>query len=605
MGVLIGTPEYMSPEQAEMTVLDIDTRTDVYSLGVMLYELMTGVLPFDPKELRKSGFDEIRRKIREVEPSKPSARISTLPDVAKKRKIELPALRRELKGDLDWITLRAMEKDRTRRYGSPNELAADVDRYLTDQPVFATPPSVAYKSGKFVKRHKAGVAAGAAVCLALIAGIVGTTVGLVRATHAESEAKREAAAAEQVSGFLVDLFKVSDPSEARGNTITAREILDRGAEKIEGELGDQPLVQVRLMRTMGDVYFALGLYSRAERLLERTVDLQQQKVGPTAPDTLDTMKWLATLYKMSGEPDRAEHLYREIVEGYSQTLGEEDFSTLIALRDLANILQLQRRYQEAETILLPLIESTERVFGRDHEAYLQANFIAGCMYANQSRYGDAERFLGASLRAAQIIWGEDDLRTYDVMRYLGESIFKQGRHEEAEQLFADAKDNMRRIGGREHPVTLWNESEVARILGEAGRFEESERLLLKIIKTQQTVLGAKSAHTLTTMDVLAEVYVKWERYDKANACLLDVLQVRRRMLGEENEKTQTTIYELARVAALKGDRAKAITWLRLAADNGFANAGLIESDRDLRPLRGDPEFERILADVETAARVNP
>jgi non-specific serine/threonine protein kinase/serine/threonine-protein kinase len=274
MGVLIGTPEYMSPEQAEMTVLDIDTRTDVYSLGVMLYELMTGVLPFDPKELRSSGFDEIRRKIREEEPSKPSARISTLPDVAKKRKIELPTLRRELKGDLDWITLRAMEKDRTRRYGSPNELAADVDRYLTDQPVLATPPSAVYRTRKFVRRHKVGVLAGAVVVLALLAGIAGTTIGLVRATRAEAEAKREAAAAKQVSDFLVDLFNVSNPSEARGSTITAREILDRGAERIEEELKDQPLVQAQMMHTMGKVYRSLGIYDEADSMLERAVDLR-------------------------------------------------------------------------------------------------------------------------------------------------------------------------------------------------------------------------------------------------------------------------------------------------------------------------------------------
>src|SRR5512137_388222 len=173
LGVLIGTPEYMSPEQAEMTGQNIDTRTDVYSLGAILYELLVGALPFDPKELRRAGFDEIRRKIREVDPPKPSTKLSTMGEAsttqAQNRRTEGPALIRQLRGDLDWITMKALEKDRTRRYGSPSDLEADIDRYLHNQPIVARPPSTVYKAGKFVRRHRFGVGVASAVAMLLIA----------------------------------------------------------------------------------------------------------------------------------------------------------------------------------------------------------------------------------------------------------------------------------------------------------------------------------------------------------------------------------------------------------------------------------------------------
>ncbi len=239
-GFRLGTPGYMSPEQAEITGMDIDTTTDVYSLGVVLYSLLTGVLPFDREQLLEGGYSEMQRIIREEEPLKPSTRVKALgekaTDIARARQTNTRSLTKNLRGDLDWITLKCLEKDRTRRYQSAAELAADLQRHLRDEPVLASPPSTAYRMKKFVLRHKVGVVAGALVVLALALGIAGTTVGMLRALRAEAEAStqadiasREADAAQQVSDFLVNLFKVSDPSESLGNSITAREILDAGA----------------------------------------------------------------------------------------------------------------------------------------------------------------------------------------------------------------------------------------------------------------------------------------------------------------------------------------------------------------------------------------
>ena len=228
-GQLIGTPGYMSPEQAEMTGLNVDTTTDVYSLGVLLYELLVGAPPFDPESIREAGLDAIQRMIREVDPPRPSTRISRLGDeattVALKRRAEPATLERQLRGELDWIIMRAMEKDPNRRYTSASEFAADVSRSLAHEPVLASPPSNSYRIRKFVLRHRIAVTAGATVILAMLLGTVGTTIGLLRARQAQNQATQEAEKAKQVSEFLVGVFKVSDPSEALGNTITAREIL--------------------------------------------------------------------------------------------------------------------------------------------------------------------------------------------------------------------------------------------------------------------------------------------------------------------------------------------------------------------------------------------
>jgi len=283
VGQLVGTPEYMSPEQADLDGGGIDTRTDVYALGVVLYELLVGQLPFTSAELKKMGFHEVLRTIKEVEPPKPSTRWSTIslatePEVAalwENRRTNANALRRKLKGDLDWITMKALEKERERRYETANALAQDVKRHLRDLPVVAGPPSTTYRMQKFVRRNRTGVIAAGFVFVAVIAGIFGTTAGMIRAVRAEKRAVVEAETALQVSDFLVDLFEVADPDQARGNSITAREILNAGSQRIEDELAAQPATQARLMNTIGKVYRNLGLFEEALPQLESSLALRR------------------------------------------------------------------------------------------------------------------------------------------------------------------------------------------------------------------------------------------------------------------------------------------------------------------------------------------
>ena len=268
LGLLVGTPEYMSPEQAEMTGLDVDTRTDIYALGVLLYELIVGALPFDSVRLRRAGYAEIQRIIREEEPARPSTRLSSLgataSEVARRRHTDLPSLMRELRGDLDWITLKSMEKDRTRRYASASELAADLSRHLADEPVSARPANFAYRSRKFVRRHRAGVAIGAAAIAVLVAFGATMAVQSSRIAAQRDLATRERDRAERVSGFLVSLFEASDPDRSKGEKVTARQILDLGRQRLDSELKDQPQTRAALLHTIGSVYAALDLNDVAE-----------------------------------------------------------------------------------------------------------------------------------------------------------------------------------------------------------------------------------------------------------------------------------------------------------------------------------------------------
>jgi non-specific serine/threonine protein kinase/serine/threonine-protein kinase len=268
MGALIGTPEYMSPEQAELSGQNIDTRTDVYSLGVLLYELLTGALPLGSRELRAAGFDEFRRQIREVEPQRPSMRLSTLDEkstgAAEKRRTEPTTLTRQIRGDLDWITMRALEKDRSRRYGSPSDLALDIGRYLVDQPVQAGPPGAIYRMRKFARRHRIGVIAASVALVGLLTFTGTVTVQAKRIAVERDRANRQAEISMRTEEFLIGLFEVSAPSKSRGSSVTAVELLEEGTKQIERDLADHPEVRAHLMDTVEQAYDRLGLEQQDE-----------------------------------------------------------------------------------------------------------------------------------------------------------------------------------------------------------------------------------------------------------------------------------------------------------------------------------------------------
>ena len=389
LGQLLGTPRYMSPEQLDLTSPDVDTRSDVYSLGVLLYEILTGVVPFEDDSRRTKNLAELLRQLREREPERPSARLTTQGEVARQiaaeRGTSPSTLIRQLQGDLDWIVLKALEQERERRYGSAAELAADLRRFQRSELIEARPPDLWYRTTKFVRKHRAGVASVAAVFLLLAAFSVVMSFQADRLARERDRANREAESARQVSRFLTELFKVPDPYVSQGVTPSAREILDRGAREIEFELADQPLVRARLQRTMGQAYENLGLYADAEELFLSAHDVLKREAGEHAPETVTAFADLASLYYRQGRYEQAEAALTQSIEQKRQVLGEDDPATLNGIANLANLHQALGRFDEAEKLYLDLLERRRRSQGSDHPETLGIQNNLAALYAKMGR----------------------------------------------------------------------------------------------------------------------------------------------------------------------------------------------------------------------------
>ncbi len=548
-GQLIGTPEYMSPEQAEMSGLDVDTRTDIYSLGVMLYELLVGVLPFDPETFREAGFGEIQRIIREVEPPRASTRLSGLGNnqasIAKQRRTDVPSLHKQVKGDLDWITMKAMEKDRTRRYSAVSDLIADITRHLKKEPIIARPPSRIYNVGKFIRRHRWGVAMAALLIIAIVVGGTVATIGFVRATRAENKAKEEAQTANQVSDFLVNLFRVSDPEESRGNSITAREILDKGAEKIEQELSDQPIIKSRIMETIGQVYQNLGLYSLAEPLLKKTLDIRRDAVGDDHYYTGKSLINLAWLYLSQNLMEDAEPLVRQGVAVLEKTTPEETPDLSRGLTMLGMINRNRGEFDLAQTQLEKALAICERTLGPDHELTANPLYHLGWLYKLKGEYEKAEK----TYERAYVIWerklGLNHPWTLWCLNDMAVVAENKGDRQKAKDLNRKVIDTGERVFGPDHPFLAASLSNLSIVLWRLGEYAEAEICAKRSIAIREKVFGKDHPLIAGTLNNISLVYLETGAYSQSRESLERAFAINEKTGGPESLGMAETLHNLA------------------------------------------------------------
>ncbi len=546
-GQLIGTPEYMSPEQAEMAGLDVDTRTDIYSLGVILYELLSGVLPYDPETLRSGSISNIQHLICETDPPKCSTRFKNLGDersmIAAHRNIESAALYKQLKGDLDLITAKAMTKDRTRRYESASELATDIDRHLQHEPILASPPTTVYRLIKYIKRHRTGVAAAAFVIMAMIIGIAGTSIGMIKAIRAENIAKREAQTAREVSEFLQRLFEVSDPGETRGNTITAREILDKGAERINTELSDQPRVQARMMNTIGIVYWRLGLYKQAKLLLQQALDIQRRVLGEKYPEFSESLNGLAIMYYSQGDYLTAEKLFREALA--SRRMQEnEDLNVANCLNNLAMTLKAQEKFNEAEPMYREALAIRRRMLGNENREVAQSLNNMGKFLYDQGKLTEAEPYLRESLAMNRELLGEEHPEISANLNNLALVLRARGNYNEAEKMFKQVLAMDRKLVGEDHPYVGATLQEIGILLMMKGDYTTAEKSLREAIEIKQKTFTGGHWKVCVTRSLLGECLTKLGKYEDAEKMLLESYQSIQTQLPASSKYTRDALQHI-------------------------------------------------------------
>ncbi len=588
LGVRAMTPEYAAPEQVRGE--PPNTATDVYALGVVLYELLSGRRPY---RLPQGLGGEAQRIILEVEPQRPSAAVDAVEqgapapvEVATARRSTPGALRRRLAGDLDAIVSTALRKEPERRYATVQSLIDDLERHLAGEPVAARAEGAWYRTGKFVRRHRAGVALAAAALVAAIA-FAGAMAAQAR------RIARERDRAERVSAFLAELFKMAEPAVAGRRDVTAREVLDRGVERIERDLAEEPGLQGQLLHTMGEAYRGLGLFGKAELILGRAVELREQALEPDDPSTLLSKNRLANLYARTGRYDDALRLFEETLAAQRRVLGAEHAQTLQSMNDLAFWYGEKGRLREAELLHEETLEIRRRVLGAEHADTLWTLNDLAILYGREGRYAEAEELLRGVLASWQRAGHTG--RSFVFRGNLAGMLLAQGRTAEAEGLLREVLGETERLLGREHSHTLAAMKDLAQVYREQGRYEEAEALLEDAVATLGRVQGAENPQTLLATSALSRVYARLGRGEEGEMLLRATLESQRRTLGATHPNAVASEIDLACLFALRGERAQALDWIRQAVAGGWRNDEALRREPDLAALRADPEFQRLLA----------
>ena len=559
----LGTPAYMSPEQAKLSGLDVDTRSDIYSLGVLLYELLTGKTPFEAKRLLEAGLDEVRRIIREEEPARPSTKLQALEaaeqtTLAKLRQSDPPKLVHLIRGDLDWIVMKALEKDRGRRYETASGLAMDIQRHLGNEPVLARPPSARYRLQKAWRRNKTAFTAATLMAAVLVAATGISARQAFRATHAEkladqrlaeSEAnaklaKERLAESETISKFLTEVFQSPDPARD-GHTIKVVDILGVAAKKLETNLTNQAAHRAKLQGTLGHTYYALGLYREAIPLQEKVRDYYRATSGPEHPDTLAAMNDLAATYDYAGRRGEALKMKQAVLPLYRKVLGPEDPGTLNAMNNLALSFDEAGRQDEALKLREQVLALRRKVLGPKHSDTIEAMGNLAISYEEVGRLEEALKLREETLLVFCQALGSNHPDTLLAMNNLAYSYDDSGRRDEALKMREEALALYRSVSGPEHTDTLRAMSSLAVSYDEAGRRDEALNLREQVLALRRTVSGPEHTDTLNAMGYVADSYDETGRREEALKLREQVLALFRKVSGPEYHDTLEAMNRLA------------------------------------------------------------
>jgi eukaryotic-like serine/threonine-protein kinase len=518
---MVGTPLYMSPEQAGMSDLDVDTRSDIYSLGVLLYELLTGSTPFTKERFSKAAYDEIRRIIREEEPPKPSTRLSDstdfLPSVAANRHMEPAKLTKLIRGELDWIVMKALEKDRSRRYETANGFAADVQRYLADEAVQACPPTTAYRLRKFVGRHRGPVLAVTLLVLALLGGVCGTAVGLVRADQraegerrAKESAEKRLAQIENGINILSSIFENLDPmaEEREGRPLRAilGDRIDQAAAELEGEAIGDPLMVARLQDRLARSYLGLGQGKSAAALFAKAAATRQGHLGADNALTLESLHNLAVAQWAAGHRNEALRLFEQVLETRIRVLEPEHLDTLTTLNELGLAYWRSGKPNEAIPLLERVRNGRMQQLGENDDHTLATQEKLAAVYLSADRRADAVELARKVWMARVKKHGDDHPKAIEAMANLAYVYQGSYRMPEALQLFRDARDKIVPKLGDYHPLTLMILQNLAHMLRVYQHTDDAITLLETVRERELMVLGGQHPNTLPTLLDLAGAY---------------------------------------------------------------------------------------------------
>ncbi len=572
------TWSYASPEQ--ILGERVTTASDVYSLGVVLYQLLTGVRPLDLGDVAPG---EALRLICEQRPDAPSAAVASRRRGARQR----PGLARQLSGDLDAITLTALHRDRSRRYGSAMQLAQDVQHYLSGRPVAAHPDRLAYRAVKFLRRNRLPMLVGLTFALLVV------TFGVSRSRQAVRIAQ-ERDKAREVVAFLVDLFQISDPRSSRGETLTVRAMLDQGAARIPRALDDNAVARATLSHTIGRVYRELGLFESARPMLEEALEIRRSELDPEHLDVAESLNALGGLAKAEGDYKMAERQHREALAIFHKRLGREHREVAETLNELALVLRSQGRYQEAESLFRQAL-AIYRAIGSQDDASVTTLGNLALVLENRQDYDQAERLMRQTLRGSREIYGEPHPLVATHLNNLAFILEQRGDYAAAEPLYRQALAMRRRTLEPHHPEIQQSLNNLGAVLCRRGDFAAALAPLSEALELGQGSLGEDHPELAPLLNNLAMVRKRQQDFAGAEELYRQALELQRRHLGGEHPAYATGRDSLAALLFATGDLATAESLYgqarevrrRVLGEGHVAYAASLSSLARLESRRGD------------------